>query len=183
MEFLIAWNEDDLIRLFEDYPVLRRKNASLICKSKPTPSIGILCPREDLEAVILERIREEGFKPAEGASVVWRTRKGLSAQIKVVGDPDAVKVPEIELDTTPSPDTRPLRPVPPVYLDPSLFPPGTDITGLQAAAEEDLLRHPITGEVVGSTKDRTKMKGETLTKEKKPDARKKKSSPSRRKRR
>ena len=175
MEFLIAWNEEDLIRLFEDYPVLRRKNATLISKLKPTPSVGILCPREDLEAVIMERIREEGFMPAEGASIVWRSRKGLSAQIKVVGDPDATQ-------SSPGPSPPSAEPVPSVALDPSLFPPGTDLTGLQNAAQDDLLRHPITGKVVGTTKDRTQMVGETPAEEAKPNA-KKKSPVSRRKRR
>ncbi len=183
MEFLIAWNEEDLIRLFEDYSVLRRKNTTLISKLKPTPSVGILCPREDLEAVIMERIKETGFMPADGASIVWRSRKGLSAQIKVVGDPDAISAPVAHVlassQDAPSPDAEP---VPPVALDPSLFPPGADLTGLQNAAQDDLLRHPITGKVVGTTKDRTQMVGETPAEETKPNA-KKKSPVSRRKRR
>ena len=173
MEFLISWNENDLVRLFETHPVLRRKNATLIWKAKPVPSIGILCPREDLEAIIMERIRVEGFKPAEGAVITWRVHKGITAQIKVIGDPAASK-PQTETTTPPAPTSVP---VPPVELDPSLFPPGTDIAALQAAQaaaqeqDEDVLSHPITGEVVGTTKDRTKMRGETSTEEK-PDAQK-----------
>lgn len=179
MKFSISWNQEDLLRLFEENSVLRRKNSTLFWKTKPEPLVGILCPREDLEAAILEHIHKGGFKPAEGAVVTWGTRKGLSAQITVVGDPEAAPVPKTETSASHVPDEVP---VPPMDLDPSLFPPGTDIAGLKAAAEADQLRHPITGEVVGTTKDRQTMTGEEPAKEEKPNAPKKKSPVSRRKR-
>ena len=180
MEFTITWNEDDLLRLFEDHEYLRRKNSSLIWKSKPTPSVGILCPRKDLDEIILERVQAEGFIPAEGASVTWRTRKSLSAQIKVIGNPN--KIPEPR--PTPAPSESETSPAPSMEFHSSLFPPNADLEGLKTAAkaEADLLRHPITGEVVGTTKDRKTMIGEEPA-EGEPNATKKKSPVSRRGRR